>query len=303
MSDLSEPTILVTGASGQVGFELVRSLQGLGRVVAPDRRVLDLADGSRLGTVVRELQPSIIINAAAYTAVDQAESDVEGAMRVNAAAPGVLAAEARRLSIPLIHYSTDYVFDGAKSAPYEEDDAVGPINAYGASKLAGERAVVQADGAHIVLRTSWVYGARGRNFLRTMLRIAAERPELRVVSDQIGSPTWSRTIAEVTAHIVAQAMVVPAEARSEWWAKRAGIYHLSAAGYTSWADFAGAIFELALPDMQPKILPIATGDYPARARRPANSRLSNAKLTATFGIRPPEWRDALGLCIAGARAL
>ncbi|MEA3120368.1 MAG: dTDP-4-dehydrorhamnose reductase, partial [Paraburkholderia sp.] len=182
---MNEPTILVTGATGQVGFELVRALQGLARVVAPDRSMLDLSDGKRLATVVREIQPSIIINPAAYTAVDQAESDADAAMRVNATAPGVLAAEARHIGATLIHYSTDYVFDGTKNAPYNEDDPVGPLNVYGASKLAGERAIEDAGCAYVVLRTSWVYGMRGRNFLRTMLRLAEERPELRIVADQI----------------------------------------------------------------------------------------------------------------------
>lgn len=302
MSDLSESTILVTGASGQVGFELVRSLQGLGRVIAPDRCTLDLADGSRLATVVRELRPSLIINPAAYTAVDQAETDADGAMRVNAAAPAVLASVAQQLGVPLIHYSTDYVFNGAKNAPYEEDDPVGPLNVYGGSKLAGERAIAEAGGAYLLLRTSWVYGTRGRNFLRTMLRVAAERSELRVVSDQIGAPTWSRTIAEMTAHIVAQAMAFPADARAEWWASRTGTYHVSAAGHTSWAGFAEAIFQAALLDKRPKVVPIASSDYPTPARRPANSRLSCAKLTSTFGIRPPHWRDALGLCLAGSES-
>jgi len=297
-SDLSEPVILVTGGSGQVGFELVRSLQGLGRIVAPERRALDLTDANRLASVVREIRPSIIINPAAYTAVDQAETDVDGAMRVNAAAPGVLAAEARRLGIPLIHYSTDYVFDGAKDSPYDEGDRVGPLNVYGESKLAGERAVVDADGLYLVLRTSWVYGARGRNFVRTMLRLAKERPELRIVGDQIGAPTWSRTIAAATAHIVAQSMAVPSGARVNWWAQRSGTYHLTAEGHTSWAGFADAIFDLALLDARPEVVQIESAEYPTPARRPANSRLSNAKLSATFGVRPPHWREALALCLA-----
>lgn len=298
MSDLNEPVILVTGGSGQVGFELVRSLQGLGRIVAPDRHTLDLTDANRLASVVREIRPSIMINPAAYTAVDQAESDVDGAMRVNAAAPGVLAAEARRLGIPLIHYSTDYVFDGAKDSSYDEGDPVGPLNVYGESKLAGERAVVDADGLYLVLRTSWVYGARGRNFVRTMLRLAKERPELRIVADQIGAPTWSRTIAEATAHIVAQAMAVPSDARVDWWAQRSGTYHLTADSHTSWAGFAEAIFDLAPLDARPEVVQIESAEYPTPARRPANSRLSNAKLIATFGVRPPHWREALALCLA-----
>ncbi|PMS36898.1 dTDP-4-dehydrorhamnose reductase [Trinickia symbiotica] len=300
MSELRERPILVTGASGQVGFELVRCLQGLGRVVAPDHNTLDLADESRLAVVVREIKPSLIINPAAYTAVDQAETERDAAMCINAVAPGLLASEAQRLGIPLIHYSTDYVFDGAKPAPYQEDDRVGPLNVYGESKLAGERAVEDCGGLHLVLRTSWVYGVRGRNFVRTMLRLAQEREELRIVADQIGAPTWSRTIAEATAQIVAQSMALPEDARADWWARRSGIYHLTADGQTSWAGFAKAIFDVALRDKRPKVVPITSAEYPTPARRPANSRLSNAKLTATFGIRPPQWRDALALCLAGA---
>lgn len=294
-----EPTILVTGATGQVGFELVRALQGLGRVVAPDRSMLDLSDGNRLATVVREIQPSFIINPAAYTAVDRAESDADAAMRVNATAPGVLAAEARRIGAALIHYSTDYVFDGKKDEPYDEDDPVGPLNVYGASKLAGERAIEDVGGAYVVLRTSWVYGMRGRNFLRTMLGLAQERPELRIVADQIGAPTWSRIVAELTAHIVAQAIAVPEDAQDEWWAKRSGTYHLTAAGSTSWAGFAEAIFQHLALEKRPRVVPISAAEYPTPARRPANSCLSNAKLTAMFGVRAPQWREALRVCLAG----
>lgn len=302
MSDLNQPIILVTGASGQVGFELVRSLQGLGKVVAPDRRALDLADARTVETALAEIEPSLIVNSAAYTAVDQAESDVEAAMRVNAAAPGELASAAERAGIPLIHFSTDYVFDGCKDVPYDEDDAVAPLNVYGKSKLAGERAIAETGAAHLILRTSWVYGARGRNFLRTMLRLGAERPELRIVEDQRGAPTWSRTIAAMTAHIVAQAFAVPREERAQWWAVRTGTYHLSAAGETSWAGFAQAIFELALGQRAPKVVAIASSEYPTPARRPANSRLSNAKLAGVFGIGAPHWREALTLCLQERQA-
>ena len=223
--------------------------------------------------------------------------DVDNAMRVNAAAPGELAAAARRTGVPLIHYSTDYVFDGSKPGAYEESDAVRPLNVYGESKLAGERAIEAAGCAHLILRTSWVYGARGRNFLRTMLRLGAERSELRIVDDQRGAPTWSRTIATLTAHIVAQALAVPREERARWWSARTGIYNLSASGDASWAEFARAIFELASPDKAPNVVPIASSDYPTPARRPANSRLSNAKLAQTFGIWPPHWHEALLLCL------
>ena len=297
MSDSNQPIILVTGASGQVGFELVRCLQGLGSVIAPPRDMLDLADARSIEAALGEIRPSLIVNPAAYTAVDQAESDIDNAMRVNATAPGELAAAAVRAGVPLIHYSTDYVFDGTKRGSYDEDDEPGPLNVYGESKLAGERAIEAAGGAHLILRTSWVYGARGRNFMKTMLRLGAERPELRIVDDQRGAPTWSRTIATLTAHIVAQAMAVPREARAAWWSARTGTYHLSASGDASWAEFARAIFELASPDKGPTIVPIGSSDYPTPARRPANSRLSSAKLVQTFGIRPPHWHEALSLCL------
>jgi len=297
MSDSNQPIILVTGASGQVGFELVRTLQGLGTVIAPRRDVLDLAEEGSIEAALDEIRPSLIVNPGAYTAVDQAESDVDTAMRINAHAPGVLAAAAHEMGVPLIHYSTDYVFDGTKQGAYEEDDAPGPLNVYGASKLAGERAIEQAGAAHLILRTSWVYGARGRNFMKTMLRLGQERDELRIVDDQRGAPTWSRTIATLTAHIVAQAMAVAPEARAQWWSARSGTYHLSASGEASWAEFARAIFELASPEKAPKVVPISASEYPTPARRPANSRLSNAKLAAAFGIRPPHWRDALSLCL------
>lgn len=297
MPDLKQPIILVTGASGQVGFELVRCLQGLGTVIAPSRGTLDLTDPRSIVTALEEIQPSLIVNPAAYTAVDQAESDVGNAMRVNAAAPGELAAAASRSGVPLIHYSTDYVFDGSKQVAYVEDDAPGPLNVYGESKLAGERAIEAAGVPHLILRTSWVYGARGRNFLKTMLRLGEQRSELRIVDDQRGAPTWSRTIATLTAHIVAQAVAVPRDERAEWWSARTGTYHMSATGDASWAELAKAIFELASPEKAPKIVPIASSDYPTPARRPANSRLSSAKLVEMFGIRPPHWHEALSLCL------
>jgi dTDP-4-dehydrorhamnose reductase len=290
-----QPTILVTGVNGQVGFELVRTLQGLGRVVALDRAALDLADLAQVRETVRKLKPSLIVNPAAYTAVDRAEADVDAAMRLNGEAPGVLAEEAARSGAALIHYSTDYVFDGTGSAPYIEDDATNPQNVYGKSKLAGEQAIAESGCAHLILRTSWVYGVRGKNFLLTMLKLGAERPELRVVADQIGAPTWSNTIATSTCHIIAQSLVAN---DVDWWLERSGIYHLTAAGETSWHGFAKAILDLAMGEKAPNVVPISTSDYPVPAKRPANSRMSRSKLFDTFGLTLPDWQDALRLCMA-----
>lgn len=291
-----EPTILVTGVNGQVGFELVRSLQGLGRVVAVDRRACDLSDLDRIRRVVREIRPTLIINPAAYTAVDRAESEVDAAMRINAEAPGVLAEEAKRLNAALIHYSTDYVFDGTKDSSYIEDDVSNPQNVYGASKLAGERAIADVGGAHLVFRTSWVYGRRGKNFLLTMLRLAAERPELRIVGDQFGAPTWSKMIATLTAHVVAQGLAATKH-DARWWEEKTGVYHLSASGSTSWAGFAQAIFELAPLASKPTVTQITAAEYPVPAKRPFNSRMSCDKLVETFGLRAPDWLDSLKLCL------
>jgi dTDP-4-dehydrorhamnose reductase len=291
-----QPTILVTGVNGQVGFELARTLQGLGRVVALDRAALDLADLAQVRSTMRELKPSVIVNPAAYTAVDKAETDVDAAMRLNGEAPGVLADEAARVGALLVHYSTDYVFDGTKSAPYVEDDATNPQNVYGNSKLAGEQAIAESGCAHLILRTSWVYGVRGKNFLLTMLKLGAERPELRVVADQIGAPTWSNTIATSTSHLLAQGL---AANDLDWWRERSGVYHLTAAGETSWHGFAKVILEIAMGETAPNVIPIGTSDYPVPAKRPANSRMSHGKLTSTFGLALPDWQDALRLCMAG----
>lgn len=288
-------TILVTGVNGQVGFELLRSLQGLGRVVAADRSILDLTDPARVRDVVREVKPTIIVNPAAYTAVDKAETDEAAARLINAEAPRVLAEEAAKSGATLIHYSTDYVFDGTKDAPYTEDDATNPQNVYGRTKLEGEQAIAATGCSHLILRTSWVYGRRGKNFLLTMLKLGAERPELRVVADQVGAPTWSKTIATATSHIVAQALATDG---TDWWARRSGIYHFTSAGATSWHGFAEAIFANAMGEHAPKVVPIPASDYPVPATRPANSRLSHDKLTEAFGLRLPDWADALRLCLS-----
>lgn len=285
--------ILLTGGHGQVGWELQRTLAPLGPVYAPARAELDLADADALRQAVRHLGPDLIVNAAAYTAVDRAESERELAFLINGDAPGILAEEARRLGAAIVHYSTDYVFDGTKGAPYEEIDAPRPLNVYGESKLAGEKAVAAAGAAHLILRTSWVYGMRGKNFLLTMRRLAAERDELRVVDDQVGAPTWSRLIAEATtailAHCLHKGSVVPQ------LADRGGLYHLSCAGQVSWHGFAQAIVAgLANP---PAVTPIPSREYQTPAARPAYSVLSNQKLARAFGLMLPDWRHALTLCV------
>lgn len=289
--------ILLTGKTGQVGYELERSLQGLGEIVALDRAQLDLSNLAQVRDVIRAVKPTLIVNPAANTAVDQAESEPELAMRINGEAPGVMAEEARRLGAVMIHYSTDYVFDGSKTSPYAEDDAPCPINVYGASKLAGEQAIQAAGIPYLILRTSWVYGMRGKNFLRTVLRLAQERDQLRIVADQYGAPTWSRTIADTTAHIVAQGH--GAQQAREWWQERTRVYHLSARGQTSWHGFTQAILEQANLARRPTVTPIPTESYPLPARRPANSVMSADRLIATFcGL--PEWRQALALCMGAA---
>ncbi|BBE10262.1 dTDP-4-dehydrorhamnose reductase [Mycoavidus cysteinexigens] len=288
-------TILVTGVNGQVGFALTRALQGLGRVVAADRSMLDLSNLEQIRSVVREVRPTLIVNPAAYTSVDKAESEPDLAMTINGQAPGVLADEAKRLNIPLIHYSTDYVFNGEKDGEYVESDPTDPQNVYGRTKLFGEQAIAASGANYLIFRTSWVYGRRGKNMLLTMLRIGAEREELNVVADQIGAPTWSNTIAMLTAHVVAQALA--SQDQKSWWHQRSGVYHLSAGGATSWHGFASAIFELSQLDRRPVVKQISTAEYPTPAKRPANSRMSNEKLVRVFGLRAPDWREALRLCM------
>ncbi|ALV57065.1 dTDP-4-dehydrorhamnose reductase [Burkholderia cenocepacia] len=297
-------TILLTGANGQVGFELARSLQGLGRVIACDRRQLDLADLDGIRDAMRALRPALVVNAAAYTAVADAERDVTGSMRINADAPRVLAEEAKRVGAALVHYSTDYVFDGRKMGAYVEDDAPAPLNAYGRSKLAGEEAIRGTGCDHLTFRTSWVYDLRSNNFLTTMLRIGAERPELRVVSDQFGAPTWSYAIASLTAQVLAQAIAAGRmpERWSEWWSTHTGVYHLTAMGETSWHGFAEAIFAASNCTNKPSVIPIDAASYPGPVLRPANSLLSNDKLACAFGLRAPDWRFLLNLCLADAHS-
>ncbi|MGB0128509.1 MAG: dTDP-4-dehydrorhamnose reductase [Rhodocyclaceae bacterium] len=286
--------IVVTGATGQVGWELARSLLTAGEVLTPSRAEFDLTNPGSMRQYLRRIEPDVIVNPAAYTAVDRAESEPELARRINAEAPGVIAAEARRIGALLIHYSTDYVFDGAKTGPYREDDETAPQSVYGHTKLDGEKAVQDSGAAFLVLRTSWVFAARGKNFLRTILRLAAERVDLRVVADQFGAPTWARLIADATAVALNQAL---ADHRSECF--DSGVYHLAAQGETSWHGFSSRILALAgaMPDLGPlrvqRIEPITTQQYPAPAQRPANSCLSSEAFMSRFRVELPQWQECV----------
>ena len=278
--------ILVTGAQGQLGHELAAQLSPLGDVHAVDRAALDLADADAVVRVLLAERPQLVVNAAAYTAVDQAETDRERAFAVNARAPEVMAAHAKAADAVLVHYSTDYVFDGTLRRPYREDDATAPLNAYGESKLAGEQAIAASGAKALVLRTSWVYGLRGRNFLVTMRRLAAERDELRVVDDQVGVPNWSRELARATVRVAARGL--------PYLAERAGLYHLSGHGSTTWFGFARAI----VGDVErPQLIPIPTSAYPTPARRPAYGVLSTARFAAAFGFELPHWTASLAECL------
>lgn len=285
--------ILLTGINGQVGWELQRTLASLGEVIAVDRSRLDLADGAAIRRSVDAIAPDLIVNPAAYTAVDKAETEPDLAHAINAIAPGELAQAAAARGIPLVHFSTDYVFDGRKPAAYTEADAPNPLGVYGATKLAGEQAVQRAAAPHLILRTSWVYGQRGRNFLLTMQRLLRERDSLAVVDDQFGAPTWSRLIAEATALVVARWLDRPDQTATS------GIYHLSCGGRTSWHGFTAAILaNLASQDGRlARLTAIPTAGYPTPAARPANSQLDCDKLAATFGVRLPDWEAALALCL------
>ena len=299
--------ILVTGRNGQVGFELVRSLAGAGQVMAVGRDEMDLSDADSIRRTVRKIGPDLIVNAAAYTAVDQAEAEPELALAINGVAPGILAEEAKRLGAALIHYSTDYVFDGTKAAPYTEEDEPRPISVYGRTKLAGERAIQAVDAPHLILRTSWIYGGRGKNFLLTILRLAKEREELSIVDDQVGVPSWSRAIAGATSGILGH-LGYGQPAFREACAGQRGIYNLTAGGQTSWHGFAAAILahaasarpgesDVALARV-PVLKPIATEQYPLPARRPRYSVLANGKQQRAFGVVMPDWKSSLADCMS-----
>ena len=284
--------ILISGKTGQVAIELQKHLAGLGQLIVLGRDELDLSKPEQIRAQVRAHQPDLIINAAAHTAVDLAESEPELAFAINGIAPGVFAEEAAALGIPLIHYSTDYVFDGNKPAPYTEDDTPNPLGVYGKSKLAGERAIAATGAEHLILRTSWVYSTHGKNFLLTMQRLLQERPELRVVADQIGAPTWAGTIARSTRLLIERWQAAEAGA----W----GVYHLTAQGETSWFGFTQAIAEHLSAQGKPcaTLEPIPASAYPTPAARPQNSRLDCSRLEREWQVAQPAWQNALRECLA-----
>jgi dTDP-4-dehydrorhamnose reductase len=288
--------ILLLGKSGQVGWELQRALSPLGELIALDRHEGgDLADSAALSATVRRLAPQLIVNAAAYTAVDKAESDSATAQQINATAPGLLADEAARLGALLVHYSTDYVFDGSGEQARDESAATAPLSVYGASKLAGEEAIRASGCQHLILRTSWVYAARGGNFAKTMLRLAAEREQLSVISDQIGAPTGADLLADLCAHMARATLNDPS---------LAGTYHAVAAGATSWHAYASHVIEFArargtaLRVAAEQVQAIPTSAYPTPARRPLNSRLATDKLQQVFGLRLPHWQQGVERMLA-----
>ncbi len=281
--------ILLAGINGQLGQELHPMLVKLGDVTWVDRETLDLSQPEMIRQVMAEVKPDLIVNACAYTAVDKAESEPDLAMAVNGTGVGILAEEAHKLGARLIHVSTDYVFDGCQSHPYQETDPTNPIGVYGKSKLAGEQAIQQVGGDYIIVRTAWVYGVGGMgNFVKTMLRLGSSRDELRVVTDQVGSPTWTKDLAEAIAYMIQNS---PAS----------GIYHYTNSGVCSWYDFAIAIFEeataLGFPLQVQRVVPITTAEYPTPAKRPAYSVLSHRKISAVMGTHPPHWRRSLRLML------
>ena len=305
-----KPVILLTGKNGQIGGELLRLLPQVAGVVAFGHDQLDLSNPSDIRQTIREVRPQLIVNAAAYTAVDQAETDVAMAQAVNAQAPGLIAEEAKKIGAGLIHYSTDYVFDGDKNLPYDEADSAHPINVYGKTKFAGEQAIRGSSVQHLIFRTSWVYATRGRNFLLAILRLATEREELRIVSDQVGAPTCASEVAAATARVLTRLLGRNDHAFA--FSEVIGTYHMSAAGQTTWYDFAKTILEKAKatshnlewlaaatkerPLMASRLIPISTGEFGSPAPRPAYSILSNSRLFQAFGVSLPDWHTQLQRC-------
>jgi dTDP-4-dehydrorhamnose reductase len=293
--------ILIVGSAGQLGRELQRSFSSDGELICVDRDEVDIANPDQVRNLVQTVAPDLILNAAAYTAVDKAESEREVATAINAVAPRILAEEARRRDILLVHYSTDYIFDGSKESPWLETDQPNPLNVYGASKLAGEQAIAAVGGKHLIFRTSWVYGPHGNNFLLTMLRLGRERDRLTIVDDQTGGPTTSIALADATRAIVDGVLAGSFGSVEDW----AGLYHMTCSGTTTWAGFARAIFTRAgslLADRTPEVIPIESKDYPTPATRPLYSVLSNEKLAAQFGVRLPPWQAALDATLQQLRA-
>ena len=280
--------ILLIGSNGQIGQALAPLLPLQAACLATDRAQLDLTNPDQLRAAICDWRPDIVINAAAYTAVDKAETDENNANAVNAVAPGIMAEECKKLGSLLVHYSTDYVFDGTKPSPYVEVDLPNPINAYGRSKLAGEAAICGSGARHLILRTSWVYGLHGNNFLLTMLKIARQRDVIKVVADQHGIPNWSHLLANATAQLITMEME--------------GLYHLTSQGETTWFGFAESIFSRTQQwrEQPISVIPIGTSEYPLPAARPANSRLSGAALKAATGIELPDWDQALSQCLNGS---
>jgi dTDP-4-dehydrorhamnose reductase len=304
-----KPLILLTGKNGQIGAELLRFLPQLGEVVALDREQLDLSKPDDIRRSIREIRPQLIVNAAAYTAVDKAETDESIAQAVNGEAPGLMAKEAKKIGAALVHYSTDYVFDGSKKIPYDETDAANPINVYGKTKFAGEQAIRRSGVPHLIFRTAWVYSKRGRNFLLTILRLATEREELRVVSDQVGAPTCASELADATAKILTKML---GKNDAFVFSEVSGTYHMSAQGQTTWYEFAEGILEKAEVNSHSldwlaattrgrrliarRVIPISTDEFGSLTPRPAYSILSNSRLNQTFGIALPDWHSQLQRC-------
>ena len=291
------PRILIVGSAGQVGVELQRSFSGVGEIFERDRDKVDIAKPEEIRAMVRELAPDIILNAAAYTAVDQAEKEQETARAINAIAPGILAEEALRRDALLVHYSTDYVFDGSKKTPWLETDAPNPLSIYGATKLDGDRAIEAVGGKYLIFRTSWVYGPHGNNFLFTMLRLGRERDQVKIVDDQVGAPTTSCELADATHAIVTSILSGARGAVMNW----AGLYNMTCGGSISWCGFARAIYDRAnelLNGKRPEVTPILTSEYPTAAARPRYSVLSNEKLKKQFGVRLSSWETALDNVVA-----
>ncbi len=309
-----KPTILLTGKTGQLGSELNRLLPKLGQVVAPGRNEMDLREPEQIHQIMRSANPQLVVNAAAYTAVDPAETDEANALAVNAEAPRLLAEEAKKIGAVLVHFSTDYVFDGSMKAPYVETDPPNPLNAYGRTKLAGEEAIRNSGAAHLMFRTSWVYATHGRNFLLTILRLATEREELKIVADQVGAPTCALDLAEGTTRILAGMIVGD---RNQFPPEASGTYHMTAVGQTTWYEFANAILEEAgrapqnlpwlasatkgRPLIARRVVPISTEEFHSPTPRPAYSVLSNVRLKQVFGVALPDWRTQLQRCFSPQR--